>query len=504
MPPTNSQYSPQEMGHPGPPPPAGLILPPGGGGASVPQFLSFQSIYNFAGDLFRWNFDEALQNSLANALAMENDPVIYSALNDRKLQTAQISWHIEPDDETNPAEVEAAAAITKTIERMPNRQQYRMTLLEALWYGKSAAQMIYKWDFKGGRKRLKPVDWWPVNGDKIRGNGAREIGIFVYAAAPVTWIPSDLGPVHMLTPEERQQFVVHSFEPRDANWTQPGFTGQVMGCGLRSRIYWFWWLKSNVFAMLTNYLERFSQGLTVFYYDAHNPQAKAEMIEAAQAQWSKTIMVLPRWSETRDTNSIERHEVGTASPALLENLVTGYFDSEIRRAILHQDLTTGTAPTGLGSGVAMAHADTMSRVVKYDAIDLQETEQRDLVDVLYRWDYPDFTPGRIVYEVDDPNAEELLANAQIFYEMGGQVDLDHLAKTLGLPAPTQGSQVGAKVGGMQAAAIDTDAPAGVPVVGQPGPMPAGVPGPVPQGAPMQMSRRGRRALAAAVKRMQRN
>lgn len=492
----NSQWSAQDMGFPGAAPPTSDVLPPGGGGAAVPQFLSYAGVYNLTGNLYRFLFDQALNDSIPNALAMENDPVIYSALNDRQIQTAQVSWHIEPFDETNPAEVEAAQAITRTIEHMPGRQQYRMWLLDAIWRGKSAVEMVYQWDFSNGRRTLRPVDWWPLNGDKLRGNPAREWGVYVYGAFPGSAISSDQGMVHMLTPGERQQFVIHQFEPRDANWMQPNFAGQVLGVGLRSRIYWFWWLKTNTFAMLTNYLERFAQGVTILRYPAHDAQAKQEMIALAQQQWGKAVMIFPRWPSERgnDSNDFQRIEAGTASPALLQELVTNYYDSEIRRAILHQDLTTGTAPTGMGSGVAMAHSDTMSRVVKYDCIDLQETEQRDLVNMLYRWDFPGIRPGRIVYEIDDPNAEELLGNAQIYYEMGGEVDMTQLAKALRLPLPQPGNQIASKVGDMQPAAIQGNAPDGVPVVGQPGPMPAGQPGVVPGTAPQPGMVPGQQAM----------
>src|SRR5262245_8506418 len=92
--------SPQELGYPFPEaqrPESGL--PPGGGRWTVPHFQSFTSLVNAATRIYRWQFDEALRQSHKNALAWRRDPVVFEALRARQMPTAQLAWHLEPQDE---------------------------------------------------------------------------------------------------------------------------------------------------------------------------------------------------------------------------------------------------------------------------------------------------------------------------------------------------------------------------------------------------------------------
>lgn len=465
------EYSTSSLGYAQPAPPPPGEMPPGGGRYAVPHQFSFSSIFNNGQELYRYYFDEAVRHSRENALAMRRDCVIYHAVRARQMPTAELAWHLDPEDETDPAQVECAQGLTKILERMPRWVDFNRILLEAIWYGRYAAQVVYRWDYSGGSKKLIPVDHLPVNGDKIRFKWGGQAGLYVHPMFPGTMDQSDLGMVHWLTPDERQQFVIHRHEPDDADIYEGEFAGQVNGVGLRSRLYWFWWLKTNVYALMMNYLERFANGLTIVNFEAGNPEAKAWADDVATAPFSRLAVTVPSYADRPDVNKVTRLEVGTATPALLQDLITDYFDKELRRAILGQDLTSDTAPTGLGSGVAEAHTETLSRIVKYDALNLQDTIQTDLVNVLARWNYPGVTPPRFKFEVDDPNAADVLGYAQILYQLGYEIDLDHLAKIARLPKAKPGASTASVVSPMQAAAVGQPGPAGVPQAGAGGPDP---------------------------------
>lgn len=498
-----SGFTNKELGFAPPAPPPAGAMPPGDGAFSVPSFLSFSSLVTTAARSYLYTFDEALRDSPANARAMRRDAVLMGALVARQRPTAQLTWSIEPRDETDPAEAEAAKLVTELVEDIPRFQKMKMMLLEALWFGRSAVEIAYEWKEVRGRQVLTVRNFFPINGDKLRFKWDGTPGVLVYGGYPGTWEATDWGMAHFLTdPREREQYVIHEFEPYDSDWTEPQMAGSVHGVGIRGRLYWFWWMKQQVFALLMNYLERFSNGLTIFYYAAHDPAAKAEAAAAAAAQFNNTALLYPRWStENPDVNKVERLEVGTASPALLQNLVTEYFDGIMVRFILGQTLSHTAEASGMGSGVADLQADTLSEIIKYDAVDLAETLQRDLIGVLYRYNAPGVRPGKFKFSIDAPNSQEVLSYAQILYDMGLSLDGDQLFELAQLTKPKPGGDIVSKISSMSPMAA-TGVPQGVPVaggVGQPVPQhgmpPQGMMMPQ-QGVPQQMARNGKAAQAS--------
>lgn len=468
-------FSSAELGFPGPPAPPPGDLPPGDGGLTVSNFLSFSALVTNASRSYLYSSDEALLNSWQNARAMRRDAVLWAALRERQRKTVHLSWHITPHDETDPAESEAAQLITKCVEAIPRFNQMKRQLLEALWYGKYATEIAWAWrdDIVPGQTLLGVRRHIPINGDKIRFKWDGTPGVLVYAGYPGTWEATDWGMAHFLTPSEREQYIIHEFEPDDADYMEPQLAGGIHGVGLRGRLYWFWWLKQQVFGLLMNYLQRFSNGLTIFYYNAHDPQSKTEAIAAAQAQFSQTALIYPRWSkDMKSPDGVERLEVGTASPALLQSLVTEYFDVVMIRAIRGESLYTGPEGGARGGGdVAELEDSAFDEVIKYDAIDLQETLQSDLINVLYKYNAPGVRPGKFEFQVDDPNSAEMMSYGNILYQWGVPLDEDEAYKFSKWSKPRSGSGIISKLGPMQPAAIGAP-PQGVPVVGQPGADPA--------------------------------
>lgn len=490
------QESAQEYGAPPPQPTEQQSLPPGGGRYTAPHFLTFSQIVNSVSRTYRWTFDEALRHNRNNALAIRRDPVVMDALRSRQIPTAQLPWHIEPENDKDTRQAEAAQEITKVIKRIPNFQRLKMHLLEALWWGRYGAQLLYEWDFSSGKRRLAVRDFRPINGDKLVFKHSGASGILVHATYPGTWEVTDRGRAHFFDRRERQSIILHKHEPEDADFFEPELAGSVAGVGIRSRIYWFWWLRSQVSAFLMDYLERVGAGgFTVYYYEAGNPSSRDEVKAAAEEQHRNNTILFPRYRDgSTGGPGVLRIEASNAGAQLLQTLISGYFDEVIRRYILGQNLTSETAGTGLGSGVADLHADTFSRLVKYDAINLAETLTTDLVWVLQEYMYPDLPKMQFVFDVDKPNARDVLEAAQGFYNMGGTVDEDELRSIIGLAKPQPGHPMLAKMGNLSPAGI----PMGVPMMGPPGPDmgvgadPQGMSG---MGAPMQMSRRRARPYA---------
>jgi hypothetical protein len=465
--------SPTELGYLPPPAVPNGDLPPGDGRWAVPQFQSFAALYEPGYRGQRWTIDEAMAHSAANARVMRNDLSIFDPLRSRQMPTSLLSWHLEPDDENNPSEQTAIQLHENILRRFPYWQRFLMHQLEALWYGKVACQLRYRWDFTKpnpftGNRRLVPTGHQYFNGDKLRIRFDGSVGVLVHPQFEGTKESTDLGWAHFLTPTERECFVVHQHEPEDADWLDPHLAGGVHGYGIRGRVYWFWYLKKELQSLMLNYAERFANGLTLWFYDASNKAAKNEMADALSSQAGATNLLVPRWGAGRDQNTVERIEVGSAQPQFLRQIIEEDLNGSIRRFILGQTLSSDTAPTGLGSGVAEAHMDTLSKIIKYDAQNLQETITRDLISVLYRYNAPGVTPARFVFDLDMPNATEVLGNAQILQQMGLAVDGEHLYQVTGLPKPVQGDTALTKLQPMSAvgAPVGPD-PSEVPAAGEP-------------------------------------
>lgn len=489
--PSAEEQQPYEQGFPLPEAPRTTIMPPGDGGLILPHFETFGQIVNYASRTYRYTHDEAIRASWTNMLAMRRDPVLMDALRSRQIPTAQLPWHLEAEDDKDTRQAAAVEDLTHIIEQTPRFQQLKMHLLEALWFGRYGTQMAYSWRFRDGKRFLAPRDFKPINGDKLVFRFSGEPGILVHMLYPGEWAQTDRGRAHFFTPQEREQLVIHKYEPEDADFLEPQLAGGVEGVGIRGRLYWFWYLRSQVLSFLMDYLERVGAGgFTLYYFEAGSQSSLNEVQQAVQNQWRNNAILFPRYRDgSTGGPGIERIEPSTAGANLLQTLVTSYFDNVMRRFILGQNLTTEAASTGLGSGLADLHGETFARYIKYDAVALADTLTSDFVSILQKYSpYHDLPPLRFVFDVDKPNAVETLTAAKSFYDMGGSVDADQLRSVIGLEKPTEGATILAQMGAMSPASAGA-IPQGVPMEGQPGPM-AQAGGMMPGGSPQESPSQG--------------
>jgi phage gp29-like protein len=135
--------------------------------------------------------------------------------------------------------------------------------------------------------------------------------------------------------------------------------------------------------------------------------------------------------------------------------------------IMGEILTTGTASTGLGSGVASAHEGSAEQRITYDCIDLDSTMQT-LVNTLNRFNCPNNPAPFFRHIVDKPDAAEVMEAVDFYVNLGGSVGANFLQDMLGIPDPEPGEQILTKIGALQPAAVNMN-PQETPVVGQPGP-----------------------------------
>lgn len=475
-----------EQGLKPPLPPVSDMMPPQDGQYAIRHHLMFSGLVNQMSRTYRWSFDEALRECPTNAKAMRRDPVIMGALRSRQMPTAQLDFHLEAQDESDPAQLECVALLEDVIKKnFPNWQGFKMWLLEAIWWGKVACEMTMEWKIIKGKRCLCVKDWRPVMGDKLVFKWSGQVGCLVYPGFDIQTESTERGRAHFLTPAERQCWVVHHFEVEDADFFDFEMAGGVMGYGVRGRLYWYWFLKTKTLSQLSDYLQRVALGWTIYWYEDGNDESMARVALAAERHVNGQAILMPRKKEGEGPGITRLEPSGTGAD-LFRSMVTEYFDDVIEQYIKGEMLTTGVGGTGMGSGVAEAHQATKEGVVTYDAVGLGETLTKDLLTTLCRWTFgPEMPVPKLVFDVEKPNVDEYMNGVQAFFEMGGQIDADDARSVLGIPRPEPGHEILAKVAPEQPATIGS--PQGVPVQseGQPDPNQPQMQDLSQQGQPMQ-------------------
>ena len=90
-------------------------------------------------------YDEALENDREFAKFMTNDAFLMGLLNERKLGTVSLKWHLEVDNPRDPEEKALKDGLTQIIRTTPDLQKLLWCLLEAIWYGRYGQQLVFEW-----------------------------------------------------------------------------------------------------------------------------------------------------------------------------------------------------------------------------------------------------------------------------------------------------------------------------------------------------------------------
>ena len=398
------------------------------------------------------NPDEALRNyDRRNARSMLMSLELRAPLQRRMLATAELPWHIEPEDAKNPEQKQVAKELTTIIEAIPDFLKLKNYLLWSIWFGKTAVQLRYEWDFSKGYKRCIPTYWAPCHGDTITFHYSGQMGILINPSQipgvtkPLTYSPTDITVAHFLEPNEREAFILQKHEILAGDFFDPDSQGSAMhGIGLRSVLYWTWYQVSEAKKWLMSHLEEIAAGgLTIYFYDQANPQSEAKVRELANAQSFENRILWPMPLSTGQTyDPIQRIEASSTGVQNLLQVIDEYFGRQFKEYIEGQSLTSEAHGTGLGSGVADAHEETFHKIVRYDAINLQECLTRDLLDVLVKYNYPEL-PFKLRFKiaVDRPEPKEFMESVKLAFDMGLALDAEEVYANLGLSKPDANSEI---------------------------------------------------------------
>lgn len=442
-------------------------------GFALQNVSTFSGIVGTVAKTYRWAFDEALRTSPADALAMRRDGAIMALLRERQMPTANSKWHLEPEDQDDPQQEWVAEQLTYMVQAIPRFSRFRLQLLEAIWYGRYANQFSIGKKVVRGQTRYCILNHQPVHGDKLifRWDGTpgvlisqlyshkyQERGLVGVTqpyverlkAQGAVILPSDRGLALFLeTPQWRERFAVHMHEAEDADFMEPQLAGGIHGVGLRTRIFWLWWLRNEVLSSLLDYLQRVGAGgLTLIGFEqGNNSSLEAAKEIGGQLQAGNVILVPKPVGQEKLTSTVDRVEPSQAGSQVLMQIVNEFFDDWIERAIVGQTMSGGSDGEGSlgGTGRANLAADTKSQLIQMDAEALDECITEQVVQPMKRWNFPtcDF---KVYFKTGlaKPDPQKSLDAAQKAWEMGCELREEEVMEVAGFSMPEEGDKTVSK------------------------------------------------------------
>lgn len=449
-------------------------LPPNYGREVLPHTVTFQSMIGQYSRAYQ-NPDLALRESPYNAVLMKNDIGVMECVEARKRLCANLDWEILPEDERCPYQMSLADKLTKILKRVKRLQSYLYTLMDAIWVGRSAIQNRFGWENVDGQQVMMPkplchdhCGWMHIHGDKLVFRYEQQDGFMPPGAYPHQmgirvqnwhWLekndllrkqfkaePYGNGMAVFLEPFERDQFTVHKHIIEDSEFEYVDLAGSIHGVGIRSRIYWEWFLLSEARAFMFQYLERSAGGIEIWTYPSGDPKALEAVQKAAnerQANGRNTIFFPKPLGEDGPLYDVNIVEPGATGLQMIQELIERYYCGRIKRYILGQQLSSEAAGTGLGSGVADAHMETLAQIVRHDARNLEQTVTDELVRVIQKLNWPE-TLGwhmRFVLKTEDDKAKSKLEQMVMAHQMGLPIAEREVYKALSVSAPKPDDKV---------------------------------------------------------------
>ncbi len=382
---------------------------------------------------------------------MRADADIEGVLRSLLVTLGGLEWNVLAKDEDNPRLVALAERISAIIDNAPRRSDLFRALHEAVWYGCSAANIVYERDPKLG-VRIK--EWQPLASDTLAfdqvGNLAMRVGSAYINEPSVTDLGFD-SLVHLFDENERRAIVLHRVFTTAPNFIDPNTSEAIYrGVGARDVCWYIWLLKQEILQNAAAYAERYALGIRVGYYPSGNDAAKSEMLTVLQNLVNDNSVVLPRTGPNESLYDIDIKDANAGRASIFMDLVN-WLSGKLKEAILGQSLSSEAGSTGLGSGVADLHADTLSRVIRYHADALAESLTTDLVRVIAGMlgaSEEEARDIRFVFAPSRPDVKEQMAAIRDFIAIGGRVSERSVRELLGLTEPNDGDAI---LGGTTAA-----------------------------------------------------
>ena len=430
----------------------------------VPHVDTFAGRWNAVNKTYNVYFDQALQDSQANSLAMHNDGFIIKLLRHRQLPAISLPHHIKVEDEDDVEQKQISKVIDAIVSSIKRFQSMKLNLSEAIFWGKSASQICIGPSRVAGNTWNSVVSHFPLNGDKLRYKWDGTPGIVIRAGAqadesePLDYILSQyrqyventmLGPAIFLKDDfVRDRFIIHEFEPSDVDYIFELQQSQsIKGLGLRSRYYWTWNLRTEVLSWMIDALQRVgANGMLYAFYEDGNYRAMQDTLQSLRLLVKENVSAFPKKGDANLRDIVQNIEPSQVGYDVMFNLVK-HLEEIITTGILGQDLSSSSNATGLGSGVAKFQQSVREDYIMYDAKSLAETLDEDLLrNVILKYNKFIYR-GQIYKGIDLPfsikfefqinreDVKEKMEAAEALYNMGVPLNMDDLRRITGFAPP---------------------------------------------------------------------
>lgn len=438
-------------------------------GFLLPHHRTFSGIVNTMSRIHSFRFDEAMRHAPQNAVAMRHDAYFGALIDERTTPLMHWQWQVELDAddkalqdgkeqerETYRRHLEAIIRRTYAFDHM------REYLREFVWVGKQGAQVVWGDAVVGGQKRKIITAHAPVDGDKILTDfdGAPAVAIY---GGDVSNYPeeaigyrtgsrqvggvsySDRFPVLRLNrPDWRQRFIIPIFRMRDGDYFDPYSAGRVGGIGLRHYAYWAWWLRDEMLAWATDFMEKVgSLGIMIFFYEEHNVEGKTRAVAAARQVGNGNALAVPVPRGDSRAGSVELIPANLAGVQFLTDFIGNYFEGHLERLIVGQKLSadhTGSGGLG-GSGAAGFAQDTKYNLLAGDAKLMSWGLTQDLLKPAIQLNFPGL-PWNYEFKliVPKPDTDKKLNAVQTAWGLGVDFVEDEVRELTGMSKPQQGER----------------------------------------------------------------
>lgn len=427
------------------------------GGFLLDHYKTFAAVWQSISQTYSYRYDEALKRGMADSLAMRRDVFIYGCLDERYRAVTQLPWHIEPEEKRDKTQVANALKLERIAQRTPRLAGMFRNLEDAVWYGRYGSQIAMGPQTIAGEQCWGVVDHRPVNGDKIQFGWDGTPRVFVQSSVMEKLkaeggeiVLTDKAPALKLDkPKFRERFIIHKYECDDADYYEGEMAGGVHGVGIRSRIYWAWWMRDEMLSWAVNYMRKVGTlGLMIFPFPEGNDTAQSQAEQNARNVGNRAALTVPVPTNA-DPRTLSPFVIspGTAGIDALSTMISQYWERHIQRYIIGQTLSSQTEGSGLGgTGVAEMHKDTKYQIIRGDAQILGETLTADFIGPLQRRNLPgDNSYYRFVFDLADPQSKEKLEAGKTLVDMGLPVSKDDLYRYGGYSRPQDTDEV---VGGL--------------------------------------------------------
>ncbi len=438
-------------------------------------------------------YDEAMRFSRKDAESMRRDCALQAIMQERRLSVVGLNWHLEAPDDKDPYQARVKDGLTRLVKGIRQFRRMLWWWTDATWYGRYGVQVAWKkCQFEdrpsatvrtttftpgetdaagvGGDKHDEPSqlrrgltigECWPVNGDKI-GHQEDHTPFVLLNSSDASRLDdkaeviiTSQGRGLALRGTWRERFIIHKHHMDDPDFFAPERAEAVHGTGVRSAVFWMNYLRMEWLSSITNYFYRVGMGLTIWKYQAGNPQARAAVMEAAKNQSERANIFVPVSAEDNNNTgaAVERIETPTSGAEALLKLIE-YADAHIERYIIGQEASSKGSSSGLGNEAnAELQEDTKTQIIKHDAALLGETisgsdDEPGIINVMQRYSFPeaDF-PVKFVFDVETGESDKKLQAAKTLVEMGVKIRADDVLKAAGFGKPAEGDDLVRPMGG---------------------------------------------------------